>query len=203
MRFSAPIISTLCAAASVSAAVVEPFLAHRGYAPSNAFMGGRFGKRQTASGPATVPSQCTTTCAPVTNEISAGCPTAACCTPTFEAAYYNCLECVGTAVNTTDYTLAQDDLNALYMSCVDMGYDLPQLALPGQPASGSSSGAASPAPTGSDIFPSLAGATATPSSSSSSAKPATGAGVGAKRGVGVEVWGLIGAVLVAGVVGVW
>jgi hypothetical protein len=84
-----------------------------------------------------------------------------------------------------------------------MGFDLPQLALPGQPPSGSSSGAASPAPTGSDIFPSLTGAPATPSSSSSSAKPATGAGVSAKRGVGVEVWGLMGAVLVAGVVEVW
>ncbi|KAG1753230.1 hypothetical protein EDB19DRAFT_817660 [Suillus lakei] len=85
-------------------------------------------KRQSSS----VPSQCTSICDPVNNEVNAGCPITACCTQSFETSYYNCLLCVGTAVNATDYTQAQADLDQLYVSCSDYGYSLQELTLPGQ-----------------------------------------------------------------------
>ncbi|KAG2064151.1 hypothetical protein BDR04DRAFT_1110539 [Suillus decipiens] len=85
-------------------------------------------KRQSSS----TPSQCTSTCDPVNNEVNAGCPITACCTQSFETGYYDCLLCVGTALNATDYTQAQADLDELYVSCYDNGYTLQELTLPGQ-----------------------------------------------------------------------
>ncbi|KAG2147955.1 hypothetical protein DEU56DRAFT_102829 [Suillus clintonianus] len=79
-----------------------------------------------------VPSQCTSTCDPVNNEVNAGCPITTCCTQSFETSYYNCLICVGTALNATDYTQAQADLDQLFVSCFDYGYTLQELTLPGQ-----------------------------------------------------------------------
>ncbi|KAG2114746.1 uncharacterized protein F5147DRAFT_431413 [Suillus discolor] len=57
-----------------------------------------------------------------------------CCTQSFETSYYNCLLCVGIALNATDYIQAQADLNGLYVSCSDYGYSLQELTLPGQDA---------------------------------------------------------------------
>lgn len=85
-------------------------------------------KRQSNS----VPSQCTSTCDPVLNEVNAGCPMTACCTQSFETSYYNCLLCVGTAMNATDYTQAQADIDQLYVSYYDYGYSLQELTFPGQ-----------------------------------------------------------------------
>ncbi|KAG1753229.1 hypothetical protein EDB19DRAFT_817576 [Suillus lakei] len=85
-------------------------------------------KRQSSS----VPSQCTSTCDPVYTEMNTGCPITACCTQSFETSYYNCLLCVGTADNATDYTQAQADLDNLYISCSDYGYSLQELTFPGQ-----------------------------------------------------------------------
>ncbi|KAG2345039.1 hypothetical protein BDR05DRAFT_145573 [Suillus weaverae] len=79
-----------------------------------------------------VPSQCTSTCDPVQSELNSGCPITACCTQSFETSYYNCLLCVGTAYNATDYTQAQADVDNLYVSCVDYGYSLQELTFPGQ-----------------------------------------------------------------------
>ncbi|KAG1753231.1 hypothetical protein EDB19DRAFT_817590 [Suillus lakei] len=79
-----------------------------------------------------VPSQCTSTCDPVNNEVNAGCPITVCCAQSFETSYYDCLICVGTALNATDYTQAQVDLDQLYVSCYDYGYTLQELTLPGQ-----------------------------------------------------------------------
>ncbi|KAG1739904.1 uncharacterized protein EDB91DRAFT_372965 [Suillus paluster] len=79
-----------------------------------------------------VPSQCTPVCDPVNAEVNSGCPITACCTQSFETSYYNCLLCVGTAMNATDYTQAQSDLDTLYLSCYDYGYTLQELTLPGQ-----------------------------------------------------------------------
>ncbi|KAG2074918.1 hypothetical protein BDR04DRAFT_1150731 [Suillus decipiens] len=89
-------------------------------------------KRQHES--SSVPSRCTSTCDPVQNEVNAGCPMTVCCTQSFGASYYDCLLCIGTALNATDYTQAQADIDQLYVSCYDDGYSL-QLegrAFPGQ-----------------------------------------------------------------------
>ncbi|KAG2038539.1 hypothetical protein BDR03DRAFT_954344 [Suillus americanus] len=84
-------------------------------------------KRQSST-----PSQCTSICDPVQSEVNAGCPITACCTQSFETSYYNCLLCVGTAYNTTDYSQAQTDLDQLYVACYDYGYSLQELTFPGQ-----------------------------------------------------------------------
>ncbi|KAG1845662.1 hypothetical protein F4604DRAFT_1504353, partial [Suillus subluteus] len=84
-------------------------------------------KRQTST-----PSQCTSTCDPVQSEVNDGCPITACCTQSFETSYYDCLLCVGTADNTTDYSQAQTDLDNLYVACYDNGYSLQELTFPGQ-----------------------------------------------------------------------
>ncbi|KAG2114741.1 uncharacterized protein F5147DRAFT_431373 [Suillus discolor] len=88
-------------------------------------------KRQSSN----VPPQCTSICDPVNDEVNAGCPMTTCCTQSFETNYYDCLLCVGTALNTTDYTQAQTDLDQLYVSCSDYGYSLQELTLPGQDSS--------------------------------------------------------------------
>ncbi|KAG1859037.1 hypothetical protein DFJ58DRAFT_292864 [Suillus subalutaceus] len=85
-------------------------------------------KRQSNS----VPSQCASACDPVQNEENAGYPKTTCCTRSFEKSYYDCLLCVGTAVDVTDYTQAQADLDQLYVSCYDHGYSLEGRTLPGQ-----------------------------------------------------------------------
>ncbi|KAG1858340.1 hypothetical protein C8R48DRAFT_834897 [Suillus tomentosus] len=85
-------------------------------------------KRQSS----TVPPQCTSICDPVNDEVNDGCPMTTCCTQSFETSYYDCLLCVGTALNATDYTQAQSDLDGLYVSCSDYGYSLQELTLPGQ-----------------------------------------------------------------------
>ncbi|KAG1845670.1 hypothetical protein F4604DRAFT_1936837 [Suillus subluteus] len=85
-------------------------------------------KRQSSS----VPSQCASACDPVQNEENAGYPKSTCCTQSFEKSYYDCLLCVGTAVDVTDYTQAQADLDQLYVSCYDHGYSLEGRTLPGQ-----------------------------------------------------------------------
>ncbi|OAX36252.1 hypothetical protein K503DRAFT_318690 [Rhizopogon vinicolor AM-OR11-026] len=84
-------------------------------------------KRQSST-----PSQCTSTCDVVSSELNAGCSPTACCTQSFETSYYDCLLCVGTADNATDYSQAQTDLDELYTSCYDQGYTLQELTLPGQ-----------------------------------------------------------------------
>jgi len=71
-------------------------------------------------------SNCTSICDPVNKEVNGvscipglahvdvltlvqglGCPVTECCTQSFETGYYNCLMCVGTALNETDYSQAQ------------------------------------------------------------------------------------------------
>ncbi|KAG2365642.1 hypothetical protein BDR07DRAFT_1398266 [Suillus spraguei] len=85
-------------------------------------------KRQSSS----VPSQCNSTCDPVIDEVNAGCPITTCCTQFFETSYYSCVLCVGTALNVTDYTQAQADLDKLYVACYDNGYTLQELTFPRQ-----------------------------------------------------------------------
>ncbi|KAF8414959.1 hypothetical protein L210DRAFT_691177 [Boletus edulis BED1] len=128
-----------------------------------------------------IPSQCTSTCGPVSNEVSLGCPVTACCTTTFETQYYNCLECVGMALNVANFSAAQNSLNLLYTTCVDMGFVLPRLELPGQTNGSTSTGAAT---------------------GSSGAAPSTGAAVGL-RWYGGQAEALIGATVLIGLVGLW
>ncbi|KAH7888152.1 hypothetical protein F5I97DRAFT_1828994 [Phlebopus sp. FC_14] len=200
MRFASLVICVLGVIGSAKAARLEPFLTHRIRALTDATIG----KRQAST---TVPSQCTSTCDPVNNEVNAGCPVTACCTPSFETAYYNCLECVGVALNATDYSTAQQYLNELWVTCEDMGYDLPELALPGQstgtaptitatataplvqpPASTSSTSAL----TSTGTFSS----TATPSPTSTPTNTATKIGGGVWH---AKPWAIVGVVLGAGI----
>ncbi|KAG6375021.1 hypothetical protein JVT61DRAFT_3800 [Boletus reticuloceps] len=198
------------------------------------------GRRQvTITAPSPLPSQCTSTCSPVSNEVSlvsilsllrrlfpaselqyissstrtlfrfrsSGCPVAACCTTTFETQYYNCLECVGMALDVASYSAAQNSLNpmaighavrpsgpispdtdvcvlfgsVLYTTCVDMGFVLPRLELPGQTNGSTSTGAAT---------------------GSSGAASSTGAAVGL-RWYGGQAEALIGATVLLGLVGLW
>ncbi|KAG0700082.1 hypothetical protein DFH29DRAFT_768551, partial [Suillus ampliporus] len=123
-------------------------------------------KRQSSG---TIPSQCASTCDPVNNEVNSGCPITACCAQSFETSYYNCLLCVGTAMNATDYTQAQADLDTLYVSCYDYGYTLQELTFPGQNPSRTLSTslivATSPASSGTATSHASSGTATSPSSS--------------------------------------
>ncbi|KAH0839552.1 hypothetical protein J3R83DRAFT_441 [Lanmaoa asiatica] len=210
------IISALSLVVCVSAASLQPLLAHRVPAVSAASFGQPFERRQVSVGTQSpVPSQCASTCNPVfaprvgvtIPSLPAGCPVTACCTTTFETQYYNCLECVGMALNASNYATAQNDLNLLYTTCVDMGFVLPQLALPGQPASGSSSSAGAHAASTGSVVPSASATVPFPTTSnvapsSSSSTTATGAAISG-RWRGVQTEALIGAAVLLGVVGLW
>nr|GAT46141.1 predicted protein [Mycena chlorophos] len=85
-----------------------------------------------------VPAQCATNCDPVNDILETGtCPPSECCTPLFEAAYYNCLLCVGQADNATkaEFAQAQTLVDNLIVDCSDLGFVLPDLTLPGQNSS--------------------------------------------------------------------
>ncbi|KAF7313419.1 hypothetical protein HMN09_00497800 [Mycena chlorophos] len=85
-----------------------------------------------------VPAQCTTNCNPVNDILETGtCPPSECCTQLFEAAYYNCLLCVGQADNATkaEFAQAQTLVDNLVVDCSDLGFVLPDLTLPGQNSS--------------------------------------------------------------------
>ncbi|KIJ70612.1 hypothetical protein HYDPIDRAFT_23703 [Hydnomerulius pinastri MD-312] len=212
MHFSTILISALSAVACASAARLEAFLVNRVHPVSDLSIRGEgVGRRQTASG--TVPAACTSICDPVNTEVNDGCPVTACCSDSFETAYYDCLQCVGSALNATDYTTAQDYLNTLWITCEDMGYDLPELSLPGQQPSGSSSSSTTPAaapvpgttaagtggaePT---VFPSASAGTATTSSAPATTTTPTSAGVRIRVG---NAWGVLVGAGVLGLVGVW
>jgi hypothetical protein len=80
-----------------------------------------------------VPANCIEMCSPIANTSATGCITVQCCTATFEKAYYECLSCVGHAMNVTDYTPAQNALDTLVAACEIRNFnDLPNLAFPGQ-----------------------------------------------------------------------
>lgn len=60
-----------------------------------------------------------------------GCPVTACCTTTFETQYYNCLECVGMALDATSYAIAQNNLNRTS----NTSHTIPSLTFPLLPTS--------------------------------------------------------------------
>ncbi|KAG8218269.1 hypothetical protein J3R82DRAFT_3880 [Butyriboletus roseoflavus] len=226
MRISTLSVSLALLAVCVSAASLQPLFAHRAPAISAASIGQALERRQVSvTSPSSVPAQCTSTCNPVNNEVSlvsvashfspvltprvgvtipwlhsiSGCPATACCTISFETEYYNCLECVGMALDTTNYATAQNSLNLLYTTCVDMGFVLPQLALPGEPASGSNSTSSAAVHVTSTGSASTASRSVAPSSSST---PQTGAAVSA-RWRGVQTEAAVGAAVLFGVAGLW
>lgn len=147
-----------------------------------------------------VPSQCTSICDPVNNEVNAGCPITVCCAQSFETSYYNCLMCVGTALNATDYTHAQADLDQLYVSCYDYGYTLKEFTLPGQNPSRTLStsllvGSAFTSTSASSVLPS---STSPASSGTSPASSGTSAPTSAALGLGIGsggVWALAAAAI--------
>ncbi|KII96017.1 hypothetical protein PLICRDRAFT_236625 [Plicaturopsis crispa FD-325 SS-3] len=79
-----------------------------------------------------VPPACTSLCNPVNTQVNQGCTPTACCTSSFNAAYGTCLACVGTELNITDFSGAQQDLDQLYGECLEVGRVVPELTLPGQ-----------------------------------------------------------------------
>ncbi|KAF8966432.1 hypothetical protein BDZ97DRAFT_1698567 [Flammula alnicola] len=86
---------------------------------------GSLESRQTGTNPA-VPPQCETQCDPINSVIAAGCQISTCCQASFEMGYFNCFECVGQAVNLTDYSAIQQTLDG------NSGFSLPKLTFPGQ-----------------------------------------------------------------------
>jgi len=81
-----------------------------------------------------VPAICAAICDPVINEVNIvscitgishvdvpilvqGCTAKVCCTQIFQTDCYNCLLCIGTADNTTNYSAAQINLDSESMRC--------------------------------------------------------------------------------------
>lgn len=100
--------------------------------------------------------------------------------------------CVGTALNATDYTQAQADLDQLIVSCYDYGYTLQELTLPGQNPSRTLStsllvGSAFTSTSVSTVLPSsTSGGTATSTPTSAALGPGMG---------GAGVWALVATAL--------
>ncbi|KAJ6543901.1 hypothetical protein B0H19DRAFT_1076105 [Mycena capillaripes] len=85
-----------------------------------------------------VPSQCATTCDPVSSILEApSCNPTLCCTPLFQSGYFNCLKCLEPSTNVTKQTFAKDQalLDALTITCSELGFSLPELTFPDQNAS--------------------------------------------------------------------
>ncbi|EGO01459.1 hypothetical protein SERLA73DRAFT_70645 [Serpula lacrymans var. lacrymans S7.3] len=102
----------------------EPYLSSRVRLAS----AGSLTKRQSGS----VPEQCTNICDPINSVVASDPSPIMYCSQSFENGYYNCTLCVGTAVNATDYSVAQKDLDNVYLTCLYSGYPLEELTLPGQ-----------------------------------------------------------------------
>jgi hypothetical protein len=96
------------------------------------------------------------------------------------------------ALDASNYSTAQISLNLLYTTCVDMGFVLPRLELPGQTASNSSSSAGVTATSTAALFPTVSGR----------AMHTTGTAFG---GVwcGVRAEALVGAAVLLGVTVLW
>jgi len=187
MRASTLPVLIISLVACVAAASFQPLLAHRVPVPPVSVATFRQGlvKRQVSvPSESSVPSSCASSCDPVNDEISLGCPVTSCCTTTFETLYYNCLDCVGAALNTGNYSSAQNNLNLLYTTCVDSGYILSPMALPGQTASNASSSAP------------------TKSSGTTTGKTTTGDAI-PSRSYGVRAEPLIAIAVLLGVAGLW
>ncbi|KAJ6627334.1 hypothetical protein B0H10DRAFT_1993977 [Mycena sp. CBHHK59/15] len=135
-----------------------------------------------------VPAACKADCDPFTPFLQGvSCPIAQCCTTLFEAAYFNCFKCVGTATN-ADFSIAQQYVDVVTTSCFIEGITLPELTFPGQnpnrtlatalPAGASTlpifpSAAASGSSSGSAVSASAASQTAPLSVSPSATAPPT------------------------------
>ncbi|KAJ7667522.1 hypothetical protein DFH06DRAFT_1322122 [Mycena polygramma] len=65
-------------------------------------------------------------------DVIQSCPVTQCCSDAFESGYFECYKCVGTAMNVTDFTLAQEYVDVVITSCKTEGFTLPVLTLPGQ-----------------------------------------------------------------------
>ncbi|KAG6332736.1 hypothetical protein ID866_6352 [Astraeus odoratus] len=82
-----------------------------------------------------VPANCTSTCDPVVSATNAGCPITQCCTNDFITAYYSCFACIGTATNTSDFSIPQAALDDIWVACEEGGYTVdPPPTFPGQTA---------------------------------------------------------------------
>ncbi|KAF7776780.1 hypothetical protein Agabi119p4_5173 [Agaricus bisporus var. burnettii] len=67
----------------------------------------------------------------VVKRVAEGCSPAECCQDSFVNGYFECLTCVGTAENITDYGPAQQVVDQLTVQCNTEGFESPKLTLPG------------------------------------------------------------------------
>ncbi|KAF9558230.1 hypothetical protein CPC08DRAFT_639291 [Agrocybe pediades] len=81
-----------------------------------------------------LPPDCEALCTSVDNTTSSGCKVSVCCTPEFEMDYFNCFSCAAKALNTTDLTVPQANVDMLFDDCAAEGILLPKLTFPGQNA---------------------------------------------------------------------
>ncbi|KAJ6463212.1 hypothetical protein C8R47DRAFT_1225164 [Mycena vitilis] len=80
-----------------------------------------------------IPASCQAGCAPFAPFLQGeSCPVTQCCSDAFESGYFECYKCVGTAMNVTDFTVAQEYVDVVITSCKTEGFALPVLTLPGQ-----------------------------------------------------------------------
>ncbi|THV00567.1 hypothetical protein K435DRAFT_854651 [Dendrothele bispora CBS 962.96] len=124
-----------------------------------------------------IPDACTDTCGTAPEQYQS-CTPDTCCNNQFETTLFNCYECIGNALQITDYTEPQQNLDILFVACTSAGSPIDKLTLPGQDpnrnlptssasqmapsstSSGSSTGASSSSPS--------VGVSSSPSSSLSS-----------------------------------
>ncbi|KAK0242242.1 hypothetical protein EDD85DRAFT_946385 [Armillaria nabsnona] len=79
-----------------------------------------------------IPSQCQTPCSAANALISANCTQPQCCTSGFENDYVSCENCIGSAENSTDYSLPQRTVDELVVLCSLGGIVIPKVTFPGQ-----------------------------------------------------------------------
>ncbi|KAF7330853.1 hypothetical protein MVEN_02424700 [Mycena venus] len=127
-----------------------------------------------------IPAACQANCTPFAPFLTGvGCPVTECCSKIFEAGYFDCFKCVGTATNATDFTIAQEYVDVLTTSCISEGFPLPVLTLPGQNPDRTLVSALPPGASGLPVFPAEPGANsvsgASPISGSTPGSSASGA----------------------------
>ncbi|KAF8907215.1 hypothetical protein CPB85DRAFT_1436624 [Mucidula mucida] len=79
-----------------------------------------------------VPPECQASCAIADPLTDGTCTADVCCTSDFANSYVECIECVGSNINATDYTNFQGIIDSLKVQCDAEGLPIPKLTFPGQ-----------------------------------------------------------------------
>ncbi|KIK55383.1 hypothetical protein GYMLUDRAFT_47938 [Collybiopsis luxurians FD-317 M1] len=119
-----------------------------------------------------IPTQCQSICDPVVSPLEDGTCTATpsvCCTNTFIQNLAGCFECVGNLSGTTNYSVPQTTVDAIFEECALEGINITDPTLPGQNSHRTLSGL----PTSSTAHVSGSGSSSSHASSSSSSVTTT------------------------------